>query len=183
MCRGEGFLRLLRERYRMVLQLQLAALLAFTALMLLAAFEDLRRLTIPNALTLSLCLLWPLYVVGAASLGGTLGSLGCAIAVFLAGALCFSRGYLGGGDVKLLSAAALWAGPSGTPSLLVLTGIFGGVLALVLLMPLGARTAALARAKFGPGGAPAKDGRETPVPYGMAIAAAAIVEIFLPHFQ
>ncbi len=166
----------------MALQLQFAALLGFTALMVLAAFEDLRRLIIPNALTLSLCLLWPLYVIAAPSLFGTLGSLGCALAVFLAGALCFSRGYLGGGDVKLLAAAALWAGPTGTPPLLVLTGVLGGMLALFLLMPPGAHFAALARAKLGPADAPAKFGATTPVPYGIAIAAAAVIVIFLPHF-
>ncbi len=46
----------------MAVQLQFAALLAFAALMLLAALEDLRRLVIPNVLTLSLCILWPLQV-------------------------------------------------------------------------------------------------------------------------
>ena len=164
-------------------QLQFAALLGFAALMLLAAFEDLRRLIIPNALTLSLCLVWPLYAVAAPSLSGTLGSLGCAIAVFLAGALCFSRGYLGGGDVKLLTAATLWAGPAGTPALLVLTGVLGGMLALFLLMPPGAYFADLARAKLGPSDAAAKAGATTPVPYGIAIAAAALIVIFVPQFH
>ncbi|HXO03694.1 MAG TPA: prepilin peptidase [Stellaceae bacterium] len=167
----------------MALQLQFATLLGFAALMVMAAFEDLRRLIIPNALTLSLCLLWPLYVMSAPSLSGSLGSLGCAVAVFLAGALCFSRGYLGGGDVKLLAVATLWAGPAGTPALLVLTGVLGGMLALFLLMPPGAHIATLARAKFGPAEIVAKGGPATPVPYGVAIAAAAMIVIFLPHFR
>jgi prepilin peptidase CpaA len=167
----------------MALQLQLAALLGFAALMLMAAIEDLRRLIIPNALTLSLCVLWPFYVQAAPSLFGVLGSLGCAVAVFLAGALCFSRGYLGGGDVKLLAAAALWAGPSGTPALLVATGVFGGMLALILVMPPGAYIATLARAKLGPADAVEKIGEATPVPYGIAIAAAAMLVVFVPHFR
>jgi prepilin peptidase CpaA len=167
----------------MALQLQFAALLGFGALMTLAAFEDLRRLIIPNALTLSLCLLWPLYVVGAPSLVGTLGSLGCAAAVFLAGVLCFSRGFLGGGDVKLLTVATLWAGPTGTPGLLVLTVVLGGMLALFLLMPPGAYFATLARAKLGPADVPVRSDQETPVPYGIAIAGAAIIVVFLPHFR
>jgi prepilin peptidase CpaA len=167
----------------MALQLQFAALLGFAALMVMAAFEDLRRLIIPNALTLSLCLLWPLYAIAAPSLLGTLGALGCAVAVFLAGALCFSRGYLGGGDVKLLAAAALWAGPAGTPALLVLTGVLGGMLALFLLVPPGAYIATLARAKLGSTDAPEKFAAATPVPYGIAIAAAAVIVIFVPHFR
>ena len=113
----------------MALQLQFAALLGFAALMLVAAFEDLRRLIIPNALTLSLCLLWPLYVIAAPSLLGTLGALGCALAVFIAGALCFSRGYLGGGDVKLLSASVLLVSPVQVPTLMLSTALAGGLLA------------------------------------------------------
>ena len=168
----------------MALQLQFAALMGFAALMLMAAFEDLRRLVIPNALTLSLCALWPLYMVAAApTLFGALGALGCALAVFLAGAVCFSRGYLGGGDVKLLAAATLWAGPGGTPALLVLTGVLGGMLALFLLMPSGTHIATFARAKLGPADADAKYGATTPVPYGIAIAAAAMIVVFVPHFR
>lgn len=167
----------------MALELQVVALAGFAGLMLAAAVEDLRRLIIPNPLVLALCLLWPLYLAAAPSLYGALAAIGCAIAVFLAGALCFSRGWLGGGDVKLLAVATLWAGPSGTPALLLLTGILGGVLALFLLMPPGAYITTLARAKLGPADAPGAQGMATPVPYGIAIATAALVVILLPHFH
>jgi prepilin peptidase CpaA len=168
---------------RMALQLQSAALIGFAALMLIAAFEDLRRLIIPNALTLSLCVLWPFYVVTTPSLFVIVASLGCALAVFLAGAFCFSRGYLGGGDVKLLAAATLWAGPGGTAPLLVLTGVLGGLLALLLLIPPGAQIVAFARTKLGPTDIPEKLAGTTPIPYGIAIAAAGLLVIFLPHFR
>ena len=167
----------------MALQLQFSALLGFAGLMSLAAFEDLRRLLIPNALTLSMCALWPLYVAATPSPVIILGSLGCAAAVFLAGAFCFSRGYLGGGDVKLLAVGTLWAGPSATPALLVLTGVLGGMLALFLLLPPGAYVTAIARAKLGPDSAQTKIGTGTPVPYGIAIAAASVLVIFLPHIH
>ncbi len=167
----------------MALQLQLAALLGFAALTLLAAFEDLRRLVIPNALTLSLCVLWPLYVIATPSLYAILGSLGCAVAIFLAGALCFSRGFLGGGDVKLLAVTMLWAGPTGALPLLLLTGVFGGILALLLIIPHGAAIANWTRTKLGPNDAALQNSESTPVPYGIAIAASAIVVIFLPHFR
>jgi prepilin peptidase CpaA len=167
----------------MAMQLQSVALLCFAALMLMAAFEDLRRLIIPNTLTLSLCVLWPFYLAATPSLFSVLGSLGCAVAVFIVGALLFSRGYLGGGDVKLLAAAALWAGPTGTPPLLVLTGVIGGMLALLLLFPPSAHLAVLARAKLGPGDASQRSGLATPLPYGVAIAAAALIVVFFPHFR
>ena len=169
--------------YRMALELQFAALLGFAGLMLVAAIEDLRRLIIPNALIVALCLIWPLFVAAAPTVYNVAGGLGCALAVFLAGAVCFSRGWLGGGDVKLLAAAALWAGPSQTPTLLLLTGMLGGVLALFLMMPPGAHIAALARAKLGPSDDPAAHGAATPVPYGIAIAGAAITVTLLPHFH
>ena len=169
----------------MALQLQSAALMGFAALMIIAAFEDLRRLVIPNALTLSLCVLWPLYIAPTASLLGVAGAVGCAAIVFLVGALCFSRGFLGGGDVKLLTVATLWAGPALTPSLLVTTGVLGGVLALALLVPPCAHLASLARVKLGPATIDLQSGRRptTPVPYGIAIAASAMLLVFVPHFR
>lgn len=167
----------------MALQLQFAALLAFAALMVLAAVEDLRRLVIPNALTLSLCVLWPLHVLATPTLFVVLGSLLCAVTVFLIGALLFSRGYVGGGDVKILAVAVLWAGPDKTAPVLLLTGMLGGILALFLLIPPAAHLASLARAKLGSGEASIKGGLTTPVPYGIAIATAALIVVFVPHFR
>lgn len=168
----------------MAANLHIAALAGFGGLMLVAAIEDLRRLTIPNQLILALCALWPLYVLANPTLIEVLGALGCAAAVFVVGALCFARGYVGGGDVKLLAATALWAGPYSTLQLLMLTGVLGGVLALFLLMPPGAYIATLARAKLGPGpDADAESMTSTPVPYAIAIAGAAVIVIFVPHFR
>lgn len=166
----------------MAAHLQFAALIGFVLLMTAAAVEDFRRLMIPNKVTIALCLLWPLYIIAEPSMVAVLGGLGCALVVFLVGALCFSRGYLGGGDVKLLAAAALWAGPSATPALLMLTGLLGGALALFLLMPPAAYFMTLARAKLGPGSDPAVEPISNPVPYGIAIAAAAVIVICRPHF-
>jgi prepilin peptidase CpaA len=167
-----------------VLHLQHAALIGFAALMVAAAFEDLRRLMIPNPLPLGLCLLWPLYILATPSWAVALGAIGCAIIVFAVGVLFFSRGFLGGGDVKLLTAATLWAGPTGTPSLLLLTAVIGGALALFLLVPPGAHLAMLARGKLGPVSADLPGNRlTTPVPYGIAIAAAAMIVVCFPYFR
>jgi prepilin peptidase CpaA len=157
--------------------LQDAALYLFTAVMAVAAFEDYRRLTIPNLLPLLLCAAWPLHVAtapGAGGLPGALAAAGCALAVFLGGAVLFARGWLGGGDVKLLSAATLWAGAPQTLRLLVLTGILGGVLAVILLSPLGSLVAPAERARCGTPEAP------VPVPYGIAIAAAGLITVLSP---
>ena len=165
--------------------LQSFALCLFTAVMAVAAYEDFRRLTIPNLLPVLLCAAWPLYVAAVPGAGGILGALGCALAVFLGGAVLFERGWLGGGDVKLLSAATLWAGAPQTLALLVLTGILGGVLALVLLSPIGGRIAPASRPSSGlPGGAgelSAAPASPIPVPYGVAIAAAGLIAVVLPR--
>lgn len=163
--------------------MQCVALAGFAGLMLAAAFEDLRRLIIPNALTLAVCLLWPLYITAAPNLFDVLGALCCALIVFLVGALGFSRGYLGGGDVKLLAAATLWAGPGGIVVLLLLTGVLGGLLAIFVMMPLGSYLISVFRRKLGSAEAPSMGGLSAPVPYGIAIAGAAVITVFTPYVR
>lgn len=160
--------------------LHLAALFGFAALMIAMAIEDGRRLIIPNRIVLALAVLWPLYF----ATGGEAGSAGLtavagAAAIFVVGALIFARGLIGGGDVKLLSVAALWAGADRLPLLLALTGLIGGALAIACLTPLGLRVAAARRAAPGSAAAVAGGGG-IPVPYGMAIAVAALIVTIAP---
>jgi prepilin peptidase CpaA len=162
----------------MSLYLHLVPLAGFAGLMLIAAVEDLRRLVIPNAVVMGLCTLWPLQLASAPdiSLSGSAAAAVCATAVFAAGALLFSRGLMGGGDVKLLTAATLWAGPDLTPALLIGTAVLGGLLTLALLSPLALR------AVFAPAAA-AGAAKRTPVPYGVAIAAAALIVTIPPNLS
>lgn len=167
--------------------LHLLAVLAFAGLMTWAAFEDFRRLTIPNWLVLALLALWPLCLAGGAMTpAAAVDALGIAAAMFVVGAALFARGLIGGGDVKLLCAAALWAGPAATLELLVVTAAFGGFLGLFLLSPLGTHLSLAGRLFLGPPGAAAigegrLDGR-VPVPYGIAIAGAALFVTLQPYF-
>ena len=165
--------------------LHLVPLAGFAGLMATAAFEDLRRLIIPNGLILGLCVLWPLYVATAPML--TLLAAGTAalyaVAVFLVGALLFSRGLIGGGDVKLLAAATLWDGPAATISLFVLTSLLGGLLCLLLLTPIGALIAAAQPIVGDPGNPAHPRANRFFVPYGVAIAAAALIVTIPPNFS
>ena len=61
------------------------------------------------------------------------GALLVSGAVFALGVVLFARGWVGGGDVKFLGAAALWAGPAQTLPLLEIMGLAGGVLAVGVL--------------------------------------------------
>jgi prepilin peptidase CpaA len=162
----------------------LIPLAGFAGLMATAAFEDCRRLIIPNGLILGLCILWPAHVMTAPAL--TLAVAGftvlCATGVFILGALLFSCSLIGGGDVKLLAAATLWAGPGATLPLLCLTGLLGGVLCLLLLSPVGALIAAARPTLDDPSGDPARGADRVLVPYGVAVAAAALIVTIPPNF-
>ena len=150
----------------------------FAGLMMAAAFDDLRRLVIPNRLTAAVCLLWPAHLATAAEpfWPAAPAAIISAAAVFAGGALFFARGWIGGGDVKLLAATTLWTGAAATPLLLLLTALFGGMLALLVMGPLGAQIAAV---RGGPVSSPAT---RMAVPYGVAIAAAALVVVIAPSF-
>jgi prepilin peptidase CpaA len=165
----------------MFLQPDTIALPVFAAVMAIASYEEFRRLVIPILLPAVLCVAWPVHFAAGPSLFGALTPIGCALAVFIVGAALFARGFLGGGDVKLLTAATLWCGAAGTPSLLVLTGILGGVLTLFLLLPFGAQLAAAGRALLGPAAIATEHDTTKSVPYGVAIAGAALIVVLSPH--
>jgi prepilin peptidase CpaA len=171
--------------FTMTLHPQAIALTAFGVVMITAAFEDFRRLVIPNLLPIAVCALWPVYFYfsDAPSFYGALAAIGCAAAVFVGGAAVFfydSR-LFGGGDVKLLGAVTLWAGPARTPDLLMLTALIGGALAVFLLIPGGARIADYARAMLGQPAVDVGHGRKMKMPYGVAIAGAALIVVLSPQ--
>jgi len=59
----------------------------------------------------------------------------CGMGVLVVGIMIFALGWLGGGDVKLLAALALWAGPDHLVLLLLMTCLAGGILALIYVLP------------------------------------------------
>ena len=112
-------------------------------------------------------------VIRAYGVSGPLG-FGVRRATFLIGAFMFARGWMGGGDVKLLAALALWAGPTHFPTLILVTSAAGGVLALIAYMP--GRAAMLSWVALNlrialalPEAPRSASGRRT-IPYGVAIA-------------
>jgi prepilin peptidase CpaA len=110
------------------------ALTLFAALVIIAAITDLSSFTIPNWISGSLALAF----VPAAFLAGlSVGSIGVSLAIGLGvlvlGAGMFALGWLGGGDAKLMTAAALWLGLRGLAPFVIFTGLAGGALALGLL--------------------------------------------------
>ncbi len=136
-------------------------LAGLAALLVIAAVIDARTFTISNRLNLTVALLAPLYWLSVAlsPWPGVAIQLAAGTAVFAILAGAFYAGMMGGGDVKLAAALALWFPPGITVKFLVLMSIAGGVLTLALL--------AWHRLKQ-------REGRPE-IPYGVAIAGGGLV--------
>jgi prepilin peptidase CpaA len=90
----------------------LAPLILVAPILLVAAFSDLRRLRIPNVLSLLMLAIFAgtSLVLPPPDLAGRFIAAG---AVLAAGFLAFARGLVGAGDVKLLSALLLFIPTAG----------------------------------------------------------------------
>lgn len=152
--------------------LQYTLLLSFPAIMAFAGSIDLLTMTIPNRVSLALAAAFPL----AAALIGMnwmtfAGHLGAGALMLVVGIGMFARGWLGGGDAKLLAGAALWLGFEHLAAYLLLVAIAGGALALLVLtyrkwMP--------PTWMLGQAWAMRLHDKNVGIPYGIALAAAAL---------
>jgi len=137
------------------------SLLAILALLLVvAAIIDVRTYTISNRLNLVIALLAPVYwwSVGIPLWPDVAIQLALGAGVFVLLALAFYAGMMGGGDVKLAAAVALWLSPVATVKFLVFMSIAGGVLTVIMVV--------LHRLRSKPG--------RPEIPYGVAIAVGAL---------
>ncbi|MBA2466009.1 MAG: prepilin peptidase [Sphingomonas sp.] len=147
----------------------LSGLLAI--LLVAAAVIDVRSFTISNRLNLAVALLAPVYwlAIGLPLWPDAAIQLAVALGVFALLAAAFAIGMMGGGDVKLAAALALWFPPGATALFLVLMSLAGGALTLGLL------AAHRMRGKSG----------KPKIPYGAAIAfggLAILTQRFLNQF-
>lgn len=114
--------------------LDLARLLFFPALMAFAAASDLLTMTISNRV--SLLLVAGFAVVAAASgmpVPDVLGHGAAGLLVLVLSFGCFAMGWIGGGDAKVASAAALWLGLPHLLDFLLYASLFGGALTIILI--------------------------------------------------
>jgi prepilin peptidase CpaA len=148
------------------------ALLAILALLLLiAAVTDLKARIIANRLNLAIALLAPAYwwAGGLSPWPDMALQAALGVAVFAVFAGLFAMGWMGGGDVKLLGALALWLPLVPLMRMLFAMSLLGGVLTLIVVA-----VHRLRRVKTSP-----------EVPYGVAIASAGlwvIGELYLNQF-
>ena len=107
----------------------LAAMLAWIAVV------DIKTYTISDRVNLAIALLAPVYwwSSGVAFWPDASLRIAMAVIVFLLFAGAFYLNVMGGGDVKLAGALALWFAPYDTVKLLVIMSIAGGLLTVVVL--------------------------------------------------
>jgi prepilin peptidase CpaA len=144
-----------------------------------AAYSDVRARHIPNALPLAIGALALVQLIPAGDPHSALWSIAAAVVVFAAAFLQWQFGLMGGGDAKLLAAAALLVGWHNLFDFLLLMSLGGAVIALAVWAAgrLGGPAALLL---------PFPSAVETParpsVPYGVAISAAAAWVLIRQYF-
>jgi len=152
----------------------------YVVLLIAAAVSDVLTMRISNRLPLAIAVLFLLAAPFAGLDAGTvlLHVLAAAV-LLLVGFGLFASRVLGGGDAKLMAAVALWVGLPGLPPFLFGMSLAGALLALVLLafrrvmLPASAaRYGWIARLHDGNAG----------IPYGVAIAAGALLAFPYPLF-
>ncbi len=151
----------------------------FPGMMAFAASSDLFTMTIANRISIILVAGFVvLGVMAGMSPGDMLWHAGAGGTVLVVTFVLFSCGWIGGGDAKLAAATALWLGFDHLIEYLLYASLLGGALTLLLIqfraLPLPARLAGhewIDRLHRKGGG----------IPYGIALAAAALV--VYPHTE
>ncbi|MBB3692132.1 prepilin peptidase [Sphingomonas sp. BK580] len=136
------------------------------ALLLSAGVEDARSREIANWKNAAIALLAPVWwcAIGLSPWPEMALQLGVALAVFALFIGAFAIGQMGGGDVKLIGALALWLPPMRLLDTLLVMSVLGGVLTLLFVI----------ERRWKPSEAAVE------VPYGVAIAVAGLITLAEP---
>jgi prepilin peptidase CpaA len=143
---------------------------ALGLLLVSAGIQDARTREIANWKNAAIALLAPAWwwANGLAPWPDMGVQLGVALAVFALFAGVFALGQMGGGDVKLIGALALWLPVVPLVWMLVLMSLLGGVLTLAFVIERRLRR---------------QRGVPVEIPYGVAIAIAALIVLREPIFN
>jgi len=144
-------------------------LVALGLLLVSAGIEDARMRTIANWKNAAIAGLAPLWWIatGLSPWPDMALLLLSGVVVFALFALAFHFGMMGGGDVKMLGALALWLPLQPLVWLLILMSLIGGLLTVVMMIEHRWR----------------KSESPLEIPYGVAIAIAAIVVFYQPNLN
>lgn len=136
------------------------------ALLLSAGIQDVRSREIANWKNAAIALLAPLWwlAIGLDVWPGMAVQLLVAVLVFALFVGAFAMGQMGGGDVKLIGALALWLTPLRVLDMLLVMSVIGGALTVAMLVERRWRRSDAA----------------IEVPYGVAIALAGLLALREP---
>jgi len=148
-------------------------LLLFPSAMAFAASSDLLTMTISNRVSL---LLVGGFLVLALATGMSAALLathaGAALMVLAIAFVMFAQGWIGGGDAKLAAATALWFGFDQLLPYFIWASLFGGVLTYLIIK---FRLMPMPQFLVGKEWAERLHRMDAGVPYGIALAAAALI--------
>ena len=164
----------------LTLAAELLLVAVLPALLVGAAAWDLMSFTIPNIVPAALVLFFfvfaALVFLSGQDVGLALNVLGwhvaAGFAALVAGMALFAAGYVGGGDAKLYAAASLWLGWDMFFEYTLFASLLGGALTLALLA---LRRVPLPAMLHGQAWLLKLADRHSGVPYGIALATAALV--------
>ena len=140
-------------------------------LLISAGIEDVRVREIANWKNAAIALLAPIWwvAIGMTPWPGMAIQVGVAVIVLMAFFAAFHFGWMGGGDVKMIAALALWVPVPALIQILMIMSIVGGAITMLMLIDHRLRKI-----------------QESPeIPYGVAIAMAGLLglrEPLLNHF-
>jgi prepilin peptidase CpaA len=142
------------------------------ALFIVVAYSDVKTFRIPNSLVVAVAWLGVTRLIVIGDPHVAFYTVGASVALLIVGFVLFAQGFIGGGDAKLITAAALLVGYNDLLSFLIFMGICGALISL----------AALAIHRFlplyaGPRLTVLSPRVRLAVPYGVAIAAGGIVTL------
>jgi prepilin peptidase CpaA len=153
--------------------LDIARLLLFPALMAFAAASDLFTMTIPNRVSLALVAgFLALALLSGMGAYDILTHIGAGAAVLVVAFTCFAMGWVGGGDAKVVAAAALWFGFAHLLDYLLYASLFGGALTVLLLQ---FRQWPLPNPLAGQAWLARLHAKESGIPYGIALSIGALM--------
>lgn len=113
----------------------LLPLFVFLGLLLWAAACDVATMEIPNRISVLLAGLYPVLALAFGAAPAAIGvHLAFGAAALAAAYVLFQLNVFGGGDAKVLAAAAVWTGPEAFAPFVLAVAVAGGVLAGGLLL-------------------------------------------------
>lgn len=154
------------------MMLEYPLLMVFPVAMAFAGAMDFFTMTIPNRISIALI---ATFAIAAMLVGmpfmAVLDHVAAGVLFLAIGIFMFVMRWLGGGDAKLLAAAALWLGFANVLPYLVMVAMMGGVLAVGLLF---FRAISPPVWMVGQEWAMRLHDRQGGIPYGIALAGAAL---------